>query len=142
MIEIIIGAWVISLILSAILGLINLQLNLKFLKSTKLKNLQANLKKIELLWLPSNGSLTHLDNSLQVEDYNKVIKQCWLLMILSLFSILGLLLMVLAFIGIHFFGKTRTEIAIFNSPLVANPELNPKETQKILEHLGALPIRL
>jgi hypothetical protein len=136
MIEILLGIWLICGLLSALLGILNLYLIHKKFKSAAFTQLNNHLLKANLFWSYTQGSCLGIDavNSTQ-QDKKIALKQANYLFILTLFSLPGLIIILLALFGIHLLPPSRQEQEFFNSPLANTNNLNAEQVRLLVEEL-------
>ena len=136
MVEILIGAWVISLVLSVPLTMWNINSVLKISRSTELKTLNANLVKVGLFWSLSNETFWPLEELTPEEDFKKSVRGYLLLGALGLFSVLGLLILFVVSVSIHKLIRNRTAESVFKSELSRRPDLEVKSIEALVNSFG------
>lgn len=138
MIEILLGLWIICGLITLCLALLNIYLLRKKLNLAEVSILNQNLAKINSYWSYTQGNCLKRDNvNSFANDQKLAFSQSYKLCLLALFSLPGLIIMLLAFFGIHFLASNRLEQKVFKSPLVSNPNLSEPEVNLILDQVSS-----
>lgn len=135
MVEILLGAWLASLVLSLPLTAWNIGSVLKLARSKKLLNLNENLKKLGLFWSITRENFQSLEQSNPEDDAKKSIRNFILLGALGLFSVLGLFILFVVTVSIHKLIRNRTAEQIFKSELAQKQNLEPKQVETLVASL-------
>lgn len=137
MIEIILGIWLVSATVTLLLGVWNLYLiNKKFI-SMPINRLNQNLNKIDLFWSNTQGTLLALDDTNNPnQDKKLALRQARFLFLLILFSLPGLIIMIIVLVGTHLLPSSRNEQKIFNSLLTTQCTLSAEQTRLELERIN------
>lgn len=142
MIEIVVGIWLMSFLLSLGMILFHRHLILKRLRSKELRVLNKNLSQVGKIWSIANSDFFDISSKnleeVQKADEDRALKHAWFLSPLCFFSVIGLALVCAIVVGSHFVGKSRKELAIFSSPLIRNPELSPVEIESLVSEFDAI----
>jgi hypothetical protein len=132
MVEIIVGVWVTSLIISIFVVSFNYHLTRQRLKSERLKTLNSNLAKVDLYW---SNSLTAdaIEN-----DATKTLRNTLLMGLLGLASLIGLIFLIILVLSLHFLARSRKEIATFRSHLATDKNLTASEVQNFVNEFAQI----
>lgn len=135
MVEIIIGVWLICFCLSMIVVGVNFNWTRKKLQSRKLKILNANLEKIGMFWSNSQGDFATLTGESIQADAKKTQRVNMFMAFLSLWSVIGFLLLLVVVTSLHLLARSRKEVATFQSALVENTDLTDTQVEKLVREL-------
>ncbi len=136
MVEILIGAWLVSFILSIPLTAWNINSVLKVSRSPELKVLNENLGKLGLFWSLSNECIWRLEELTPEEDFKKSIRGYLLLGVLGLFSVLGLFILFIVSISIQKLIRNRSAEELFKSDLAQVKDLEVNRVEGLVQDFG------
>ena len=132
MIEIIVGVWLASLIISLFVVSFNYHLTRKRLQSERLKTLNLNLAKIDMYWSNSLANFAPLTPDAVENDAAKTLRNTLLMGLLGLASIVGLIFLLILVISLHFLARSRKELATFRSSLATDKNLSVRDVQTLV----------
>lgn len=135
MIEIIIGVWLASLLLSAIIVSVNYYLTLKRISSEPLTTLDFNLAKVGMFWSHTAADFSALTPQAIQRDAHRALRNSLLIGLLGLASVLGLIILFIVVISLHFLARSRKEMAVFRSSLVTDKTLSKYDVEQIMREL-------
>ena len=138
MIEIILGIWVVCFFLSIMVLGINFHLMRKRLGSEKLKNLNMNLKKINMYWSNTAEDFLPLDSDSINKDEEKTLRNALFMGFFALGSLPGFILLFILILSIHFLAPSRKTVATFNSALAQKNALSQEEVQNLVKQLSQI----
>lgn len=134
MIEILVGVWIACFILSALITAINIRTVLNTARSTQVRTLNWNLKKIDMFWSMSSEAIHPLtENSVQL-DLKKTLRNYLLLGCLGFFSVIGFVLLLVVSISMRML-TSRQARRILSSNLTTMPDLENSMVQQLVEEL-------
>lgn len=117
---------------------VNFYLTRKKLQSKTLKNLNANLEKVNLFWSNSSNDFSPLSANAIENDASRTLRGTLLMGLLGLISVPGFLLLIALVLSIHMLARSRKEIAIFNSPLVSDVSLPKEHIENLVKEFSGL----
>lgn len=135
MIEILATVYLTCMILSFALLAWHYFATKKQLQSSRLKNLNRNLSKLEMFWSHSNGDFANVNEGSVEEDRRKSLRHVLWLCLLGFFSLPGFLLLAAVIFSVRYLAKSRLETAVLNSPLALQVNLAPSETETLVQQL-------
>lgn len=138
MVEIIVGVWLASLIISIFVVSFNYRLTSKRLKSESLKTLNLNLAKVDLYWSNSLANFAPLTPDAIENDAAKTLRNTLLMGLLGLASLIGLIFLIILVLSLHFLARSRKEIAAFRSPLATDKNLGANEVQSLVNEFSQI----
>lgn len=132
MVEIIVGVWLVSLVISIFVVSFNYQLTRKRLKSERLATLNTNLAKVEMYWSNSLADFAPLTEDAIETDAKKTLRNTLMMGLLGLASLIGLIFLIILVLSLHFLARSRKETATFRSPLATDKNLSPSEVKNFV----------
>ena len=135
MVEIVLGVWIVCFILSMCLVTWNYFSILKKLKSSRLINVNLNLKKINQYWSVTNENFETLEQDCIEKDKARALKSAIMLGFLGLTSFIGFLLLLAIVVSLRFLIKERRTTAVFQSELAKNSHLLESEVESIYKSI-------
>lgn len=136
MIEIVIGLWLISFILSMLLIAWNYKATLQQVSSQKLKALNHNLKKIGYYWSVSNENFDKYEEGIIEKDRSLALRSNLFLGLLGLASVLGFILLLAIILSLRFLIKNRRTTTVFHSALTEDENLSAEEVKKLFQQMS------
>lgn len=138
MLEIIVGVWIISLILSLLTVGFGFFLTYKKLNSMQLRKLNENLGLADLFWSNSLADFATLtENSIQ-KDAAKTLQSSLWMALLGLASLPGFIFLLILVISVHTLARSRKERATFESVLAQRVGFSKEEVLKVVEELRSI----
>lgn len=138
MVEIIVGVWLVSLIISIFVVSFNYQLTRKRLKSERLRTLNFNLAKVEMYWSNSLANFAPLTADAIEIDAKKTLRNTLMMGLLGLASLIGLIFLVILVLSLHFLARSRKEIGTFRSRLATDKNLSQNEVQNLVNEFSQI----
>jgi hypothetical protein len=133
MIEIIVGVWLTSLLLSVPITLWNFTSIRRRTESPEYATLNSNLLKVGQFWSLSNDSFVQLSESNPEADIKKLKRTYLMIAALGLLSVFGLIFLSILSFSIHVLAKSRLTQQVFHSPLANNIGLSADEVAKLVQ---------
>ncbi len=131
MIEIIAGIWLACFLISLPITFWNVRSVVSKAKSVQLKILNLNLAKIGMFWSLSADGFQALGEKNPKEDIRKAMRSYILIGGLGIFSVIGLLLLIVVSLSTHLL-VSRTTQRVFESELSHNSDLDARATQELV----------
>lgn len=142
MIEIVLGIWFGSFILSFLVIYFHHKMVLRKFSDSRIDLLNRNISTVGFYWSIAEADFKSLENLSLAEardlDKSRALKHVWLLSPLSLLSIVGLILIGAFVVGSHFVGKSRKEQLVFQSELVNSDKLSKESIAKLFEEFNQI----
>jgi hypothetical protein len=138
MVEIIVGVWLTSLIISIFVVSFNYHLTRKRLNSERLKTLNSNLAKVDMYWSNSLANFAPLTADAVETDAAKTLRNSLLMGLLGLASLIGLVFLIILVLSLHFLARSRKELATFRSLLATGKNLSPSEVQNLVNEFAQI----
>jgi hypothetical protein len=137
-IEIIVGVWLTSFVLSMFIVSFNYHLTRKRLNSESLKTLNFNLGKVDMYWSNSLANFAPLTQDAVEHDAAKTLRNTLYMGFLGLASLLGLVLLSVIVVSLHYLARSRKEIATFRGPLATNKNLSQSEVENFVREFNQI----
>ena len=136
MVEILLGVWLTCFIFSAMVTAWNVWYIRNTARSTAVRTLNWNLKKVGLYWSLSSESTHSILEGNPKAELKKIIRNYLLLGCLGFFSVIGFLLLTVVSLSMRFLVSRQAKI-ILASELTTVPELEAEAVQKIVDSVKA-----
>lgn len=135
MIEVVVGVWLGSLLLSMVITAVNVRYALNLMRSSKYKVLNKNLVKVEKYWSLTTENFKNLGDGSAKNEEDQMIRTSIYLGGLGLLGAPGLLFLIVISVSMHFLAKSRFTRRVFQSELVTNTELSAEQIIQIVGEL-------
>lgn len=136
MVEILLLIWISCLVFSVPLTIWNIHSVLKVARSEEVAILNENLKPFKLYWSLSQDDFIPIESLSPADDLRKAVINFVLLGLLGFFSIIGLVILFVVSLSLHFFIRNRRVENVFKSNLSRIRNLDPNEAQSLLISFG------
>lgn len=138
MVEIMIGLWLGSFLLSVLVVGMNFYVTRERLQSERLKILNFNLSKIDTFWSSSLANFSSLAPGAIENDANKTLRNTLFMGFLGLGSLPGFIFLVILVLSLHILARSRKEIATFRSVLAIDKTLDRSEVETLKVELDQI----
>ncbi len=135
MIEIIVGVWLTSFLLSMMVVAFNYYITRQRLQSARLQTLNFNLAKVDMYWSNTLANFSALTPNAIDADYKKTLRNTLLLGFLGFASLLGLVLLIVIVASLHTLARSRKEVSTFRSELGSEKNLSVSEVHHLVREL-------